>query len=141
MIAPEQDRYAWTLESANRLRSGRLAGLDLERIAEELEEMGRSEKHALSSHLKVLMLHLLKWRHQPSFRGVSWQLSITNARDEIQELLEDSPSLRHQLADLMTRRYPVARQRAILETGLPETTFPRQCPFTVEQLLDADYWA
>jgi hypothetical protein len=141
MIAPELDRYAWTLESANRLRSGRLAGLDLERIAEELEEMGRSEKHALSSHLKVLMLHLLKWRHQPSFRGVSWQLSITNARDEIQELLEDSPSLRHQLADLMTRRYPVARQRAVLETGLPETTFPRQCPFTVEQLLDAEYWA
>lgn len=141
MIAPEQDRYAWTLESANRLRSGQLAGLDLERLAGELEEMGRSEKHALSSHLKVLMLHLLKWRYQPGFRGVSWQLSITNARDEIQELLEDSPSLRHQLADLMTRRYPVARQRAILETGLPETTFPRPCPFTVEQLLDAEYWA
>ena len=140
MIAPELDRYAWTLESANRLRSGRLAGLDLERIAEELEEMGRSEKHALSSHLKVLMLHLLKWRHQPSFRGVSWQLSITNARDEIQELLEDSPSLRRQLPDLMMRRYPVARQHAVLETGLPEATFPTQCPFTVEQLLDAEYW-
>jgi len=141
MIAPEQDHYAWTLESANRLRSGRLAGLDLERIAEELEEMGRSEKHALSSHLKVLMLHLLKWRHQPSFRGVRWQLSITNARDEIQELLEDSPSLRRQLPDLMMRRYPVARQRAVLETGLPEATFPTQCPFTVDQLLDAEYWA
>ncbi|MBN2885720.1 MAG: DUF29 domain-containing protein [Chromatiaceae bacterium] len=141
MIAPEQDRYAWTLESAHRLRSGQLASLDLERIAEELEEMGRSEKHALSSHLKVLMLHLLKWRHQPSFRGLSWRLSITNARDEIQELLEDSPSLRRQLPDLIKRRYPVARQRAILETGLPEATFPIECPFKIEQLLDAEYWA
>lgn len=102
--------------------------------------MGRSERHALSSHLKILMLHLLKWRYQPTFRGVSWQLSITNARDELQELLEDSPSLSGQLSALVARRYPAARQRAVLETGLPTETFPPECPFSVEQLLDNDYW-
>ena len=141
MASQAQDFYAWTLESAEHLRSGRLSQVNLERIAEELEEMGRSERHALSSHLKVLMLHLLKWRYQPSFRGVSWQLSITNARDEIDELLSDSPSLRGQLPALLARRYAAARQRAVLETGLPESTFPSDCPFSIEQLLDAAYWS
>ena len=140
MATRTADFYAWTLESAEHLRHGRLSQVDLERIAEEIEEMGRSERHALSSHLKALVLHLLKWRYQPSFRGVSWQLSVTNARDEIDELLNDSPRLRGQLPALLTRRYPAARQRAALEIGLPESTFPSDCPFNVEQLLDADYW-
>ena len=140
MTSHDHDYYAWATESARRLRAGQVSGLDLERIAEELEDMGRSERHALSSHLKILMLHLLKWRYQPIFRGVGWQLSITNTRDEIQELLEDSPSLRGQLSALVARRYPAARQRAVLETGLPVETFPPASPFSVEQLLDDDYW-
>lgn len=137
----DQDFYAWALESAHRLRAGNLAGLDLQRIAEEIEDMGRAEKHALASHLKILILHLLKWRYQPTLRSLSWQLSITNARDEIAELLEDSPSLKVKLPDILTRRYPAARQGAILETGLSGDAFPTACPFSVEQLLDPEYWA
>jgi len=87
----------------------------------------------------VLIEHLLKWRYQPSFRGVSWRLSITNARDEIAELLEDSPSLRPGIAELVARRYAAARSRAALETGLSEETFPRTCPFSEYQMLDASY--
>ncbi len=71
---------------------------------------------------------------------MSWRLSITNAHDEIAELLEDSPSLRPKIAELIARRYPAARRRAALETGLPEETFPRTCPFSEEQMLDASYW-
>lgn len=136
----DRDFYAWALESAHRLREGNLAGLDLQRIAEEIEDMGRAEKHALASHLKILILHLLKWRYQPALRSLSWQLSITNARDEIAELLEDSPSLIGKLPDILARRYPAARQGAILETGLPSATFPTECPLAVEQLLDPEYW-
>lgn len=136
----DQDFYAWALESAHRLRAGNLADLDLQRIAEEIEDMGRAEKHALASHLKILILHLLKWRYQTTLRSLSWQLSITNARDEIAELLEDSPSLTGKLPEILARRYPAARQSAILETGLPAATFPTECPFTVEQLLDSDDW-
>ena len=102
--------------------------------------MGKAQRHALASHLKVLMVHLLKWRYQPNFRGVSWRLSIANARDEVAELLEDSPSLRTKIADLVARRYPAARNRAALETGLAEDAFPPTCPFTERELLDAAYW-
>ncbi|HYN78888.1 MAG TPA: DUF29 domain-containing protein [Lamprocystis sp. (in: g-proteobacteria)] len=137
---PDLDLYAWSIESAARLRGGRVAEVDLGRVAEELEDMGKRQKQALGSHLKVLMRHLLKWHYQPGFRGVSWRLSITNARDEIAELLEDSPSLAPRLAEIRARRYPSARARAALETGLPIELFPTECPFSVEQLLDPDYW-
>lgn len=131
----DQDFYHWTINSAQQLRAGNVAGLDLIRLAEEIEAMGRSEKHALASHLRVLMLHLLKWHYQPALRSVSWQLSITNARDEIAELLEDNPSLNHTLPEMINRRYPAARQGAMIETGLAATTFPRVCPFSIAQLL------
>jgi hypothetical protein len=134
------DYYAWVLEAAEHLRAGRLSEVDLNSVAEELVDMGKAQRHALASHLKVLIVHLLKWRYQPSFRGVSWRLSIVNARDEIAELLEDSPSLRSKLGELVKRRYPAARNRAALETGLAEETFPPNCPFSEDNLLDAAYW-
>jgi hypothetical protein len=135
----DRDFYAWAIQSASDLRAGRVTEVDLARVAEELEDMGKAQRHALASHLKVLIVHLLEGRFQRDHRGVSGQLSIDNARDEIAELLEDSPSLRSVLDELMTRRYPVARRRAALETGLAIATFPEEPPFTVEQLLDPDF--
>lgn len=88
----------------------------------------------------MLIVHLLKWRYQPSVRGVSWRLSVGNARDEITELLEDSPSLKTKIAELVARRYAAARSRAALATGLSEETFPSTCPFSGAEMLDASYW-
>jgi hypothetical protein len=136
----ERDLHAWALDNAALLRAGRLSEIDAQHIAEELEDMGKSQRHALGSHLKVLLTHLLKWRYQPAFRGVSWQLSIDNARDEIAELLDESPSLRGRLAEILAKRYPAARQRAVRETGLPERSFPAQCPFGIEEVLDDAFW-
>jgi len=133
------DFYAWTLETARLLRAGCLDQVDLTQVAEEIEGLGRSDRHALGSQLKVLMLHLLKWRHQPSHRGVSWRLSIANARDEIAALLRDSPSLKTRVEGLAKDRYAGARKQAELQTGLPLATFPEGCPFTIEQLLNDDY--
>ncbi|MBK1617307.1 hypothetical protein CKO42_02330 [Lamprobacter modestohalophilus] len=132
------DFYAWTLQTAQQLRSGQLDQVDLAQVAEEIEDMGKSDRRALESHLKILMLHLLKWQHQPSHRGVSWRLSIANARDEITAILRDSPSLRPRLDELAASRYPGARKQAILETGLAPSSFPETCPFSVEQLLEED---
>jgi len=137
----DADFYAWAIDSAARLRGGQVSEVDLASVAEELEDMGKAQKHALGGHLKILILHLLKWRYQPGLRGVSWRLSIANARDEIAELLEDSPSLAPRLPEILARRYPAARSRAALETGLPIDVFPADCPFAVAQLLDPDYWA
>jgi hypothetical protein len=138
----DHDVYAWTQHQAALLREGAVAELDLAHLAEEIESVGISQKHALGSHLKNLVLHLLKWTYQPAGRqtGHSWQTSITNARDEMAILIEDSPSLERELVGLLARRYPAARRLAHTETRLPLDTFPGTCPWTMDQLRDPDFW-
>ena len=138
--AYEQDLYAWLTSNADLLRQGRLSEIDAEHIAEELEDMGKSERRAIESYLGVLILHLLKWRYQPSLRGPSWQQSIDNARDAIERRLQDSPSLRPRLGELIAARYANVRKNAMRETGLPIETFPPACPFAIAQLLDEAFW-
>ncbi|RKT43630.1 DUF29 domain-containing protein [Thiocapsa rosea] len=136
----DRDYHAWLTESAALLREGCLSDIDFAQIAEELEDMGRSERRAIESYLKVLIVHLLKWQHQTERRGPSWQLSIANSRDAIGRRLRESPSLRPKLPEMVVERYPNARQHAALETGLDLADLPETCPFTVAQLLDDGYW-
>ncbi|QVL48464.1 MAG: DUF29 domain-containing protein [Thiocapsa sp.] len=86
------------------------------------------------------MTHLLRWQFQPGLRGPSWRLSVNNARAAAAEILEDSPSLRPALPALIGKAYPLARRNALAETGLPEATFPNDCPYSIHQLLDDGFW-
>ncbi len=135
----EQDLVAWAEANACLLRAGRLSEVDAEHIAEELEDVGKSERRALGSHLRNLMLHLLKWQFQPGLRGPSWRRSIQNSRQEIQVVVADSPSLRPRVQDLVADEYPRALRLAVTDTGLPTRAFPADCPYAVEQLLDDDW--
>ncbi|MBN2886169.1 MAG: DUF29 domain-containing protein [Chromatiaceae bacterium] len=138
MSAPSyhEDFFLWTQQQAALLRQGQWSTLDAANLAEEIESMGKSDRRALTSHLVNLLLHRLKWDYQPRRRGMSWRLSMRNARREIGLILDDSPSLRRQLPDLIETAYAAARRDAAEETGLPLETFPEHCPFEVEQLLD-----
>lgn len=136
----EHDYAGWLFENARLLREGRLAEADLGNIAEELEDMGRSETRALRSHLRVLLTHLLEWQPQPAQRNSSWRGSIFNARRAIQHLLTESPSLRGQIPELVADIHADAVFNAANETGLPESRFPSRCPYAVEDLLDTAHW-
>ena len=138
----DSDFYAWTQEQAALLRDGKMKALDLANLAEEIESLGKSDRRALASHLRGLVMHLLKWHYQPSGRqtGQSWRTSINNHRRDIQAIVDDSPSLRRQVPDLLAREYARSRRDASDETGLPLATFPDTCPWTPEQVLDEDFW-
>lgn len=62
-------------------------------IRELIESLGRSEKRSLKSQLIRLMVHIVKWKTQPERRSRSWVASICNARDEIRDIQEETPSL------------------------------------------------
>jgi hypothetical protein len=126
----EQDFYAWVMKNARLLLEGKLSEIDVEQIAEELKDRGKSERRALESQLAEGMLHLLKWQFQAGLRGASWRQSIRNGRIAIDKLLRDSPSLKSSLSNMMTSEYPHARAYAIDETGLAETVFPESCPYS-----------
>lgn len=136
----EKDFYAWTQEQANLIRQGKFNEIDTLHIIDEIESMGRSEKRALKSRLAVLLMHLLKWQYQPTFRGVSWTITIRNQRWEIAELLEDNPSLQHWVTDTMLDAYKQARLNAQTETALRLDVFPEECPWTVEQVVSNEFF-
>jgi len=136
----EADFYEWIVTTATLLRQRRFADIDIEHLAEEVEDMARRERRALESYIRNVLLHFLKWRYQPEKRGASWRQSIRNGRIEIRKLLRDSPSLTSQVAQILDDEYPAARADAIDETELSENLFPEQCPFTAEQVQDSQFW-
>jgi hypothetical protein len=138
--AYDDDLVGWASANAALLRAGRLSQVDALHLAEELEDLGKSERRSLASHVCDLMQHLLKWQFQPGLRGPSWRLAVNNARAAVAEILEDSPSLRPALPYLIRKGYPLARRNALAETGLPEGTLPSDCPYTTDQLLEDVFW-
>jgi len=131
----EEDFYAWTVEQSRLLRSGELTTIDTANIAEEIESMGRSDRRELKSRLVVLVVHLLKWRHQPAARSRSWSATIDEQRLQIESVLTESPSLRPMAAAILPQAYSIARARAIAETGLADEAFSEACPFTEDDVL------
>ncbi len=97
--------------------------------------LGRSERHALTSALSVILLHLLKWDHQPARRSRSWVTSIRTQRCVVEERLDDSPSLRSQIEGLVARAYHRARIEAAGETGLDEDIVPANCPYAWDAIM------
>ena len=136
----DQDFYAWANKQARLLRAGRLSEADIEHIAEEIESMGKAEKRELASRLSTLLLHLLKWRFQPKRRGSSWEATIKIQRLDLRDHLTDSPSLKAMLPDAVAHAYRKAVIAAADETGLPESIFPEDCPWSSDQILAQDFW-
>jgi hypothetical protein len=136
----DTDFYAWTQAQAVALRAKEAKTLDWDHLAEEIESLGNEQRHAVRSHLRVLLWHLLKWAYQPDHRGPSWRTSIVNARAEIADRLEDYPSLQPLVPALLASAYGRARRLAAAETELPLATFPQACPWSIEQVLDEEFW-
>jgi hypothetical protein len=128
----DRDFHAWANQQAALLRAGQLSDADIANIAEEIESLGLSEKRELVNRLKVLLLHLLKWRFQPGRRSRSWEVSIANTRDELTDHLAGNSSLKGKAAEAVATAYRLARRSASAETGLPESIFPVDCPWTFD---------
>ncbi len=135
----ENDFYGWIMEQTGLLKLGRYTELDVENLIEEMESMGKSEKRALESRLVVLLQHLLKWQHQPNFRGKSWELTIKEQRLRIEKIMRDNPSLRRQLEPCFFDAYPFAVIQAAKETGIDEKAFPNHCEWNLQKILDTDF--
>lgn len=134
----ETDLHAWALEQARLLRQRQFSALDADGIADEIEDVGKSEQRELASRMAVLMAHLLKWAWQPGRRSNSWKATIRAQRKEIAYALDESPSLRPRLHD--ARWIDMVWSRAIAiamaETGLEG--LPEACPWPIESMILAE---
>lgn len=135
----EQDYYAWIEKQAVLLRTGQTADLDLDYLAEEIEDMGRSQRRAVTSALVIVLAHLLKYRFQPEHRSHSWRATLREHRRRLRDEFVDSPSLRPYAERILAECYQDACEDAADETGLPLQAFPSVCPFALEQVLDRNF--
>jgi Domain of unknown function DUF29 len=134
----DTDFVAWLEEQAAHLRAGRLAALDIENVAEELEGLMKSQRQQSENRLEILILHPLKWDHQPNERANRWRPSVAEQRSRIRRLLRDSPSLERTLEEAAREVYAEAVEQAAIETQLSETAFPPMLPYSVEQIFERE---
>jgi Domain of unknown function DUF29 len=137
----EQDVVAWASEQAALLRAGKLSAIDVEHIAEEIEDVGKGEQRELASRMSVLLAHLLKWQFQPSRRSKSWQFTIRTQRKEVVYVLNEAPSLRGKFNDAawLDIVWSKARSLASNETGLDLDVFPDMFPWSVDDVLSQEF--
>lgn len=131
----DRDFAAWVEQQVELLRSGHTTRLDVDNLVEELEGLTKSDQRALGSQLKRIMAHMLKLQYQPQRASRSWEDSIENGREEIADILDQSPSLHRDLPALMTRNYPRAVSQAARDTRLPKETFPSEPPYSLDEVL------
>jgi len=135
----ESDFYRWTVDQVANLRLGKLDGLDLENLAEEIESLGNQQRSELENRLAVLLGHLLKWDLQPDLRGKSWRSTIKEQRRQIQRLIKKNPSLKSYLDEAISEGYESALDLVVRETPLDYQDLPQVCPYAIAQVFDNNF--
>ena len=136
----EEDFYGWAIENASLLKQGKYNEVDMNHIIEEMETLGRSNRRELVSRLGVLIAHLMKWEYQPDLKNKSWKGTIIRQRIDINDLLEENPSLKAQMDEIKSKSYKYALAILEEETPLELKDFPGECPYTFSQMIDEDFY-
>lgn len=135
----ETDYVLWVETNLARLKAQDYSSVDWDNLYEEIDDMSRRERQSLESNLIVIVLHLLKWQYQPEYRSGSWKGSIREHRRRVNKALQDSPSLKSYYQDILAECYANAREQAADESGLPLNSFPVNCLYTPEEILDSNF--
>lgn len=135
----ERDFSLWIERQVELLREKKFEQLDLEHVIEELNYMAAKVRRELRSRLRMLIMHLLKCEFQPARKSRSWLDTLAEQRDEIRDIIKESPSLEKHIQHYADQAYEAACNRAVLQTGLPRSSFPAANPYTIDQLLDSEF--
>jgi hypothetical protein len=142
----EEDFHAWALDQALRLRGmARLRPnepLDWELLAEEVEDLGKSERHACESFVEQIIAHLLKLEHASDRQPARhWRVEVRAARLGLAKRI--SPTIRRRLRATLVERYGYALSLLELGFGLDDPTawaaVPPSCPYAYEQIA-GNWW-
>lgn len=132
----EDDFVLWAETQAAVLRRRQFNALDIANLTEEIASMVGHERRALKHRLEILLAHLLKCEHQPERHTRSWDSTIIEEREQIADILTDSPGLRAHLSDVLPRAYQHAANMAAAQTGIPRGSFAKDCPYSLAEILE-----
>lgn len=119
----DSDLVAWSAEQARVIRDAARqrvnAPIDWENVAEEIESLGKSERLALRSRIGTVIEHLLKLQVSPATEPTRlWRETIRRTRQEIERILEDSPSLRREVPAIIAKQ--AETERALVRDTLAD---------------------
>ena len=134
----ESDETAWLEAMAELVQQGRWSELDYAHLEEYLNDMARRDRREVESRLATLLVHVLKWIHQPDHRSGSWRGTIIEQRHQLEGELGRGVLWNHAEA-VLSKVYVRAVERAVAETELPASAFPAECPYTLEDLLSTEF--
>jgi Domain of unknown function DUF29 len=131
----DTDLYGWAVEQAELLRAGRLSDIDAPNIAEQLDDVGNEQYDKLESALTVLLMHLLKWDHQPEKRSRSWENTIREQRRRVERVLRKNFGLKPLRDEAVGEGYADGRDRASTEMDIAVADFPERCPYGWDEIM------
>jgi hypothetical protein len=142
----EDDFYAWTQHQAEVLRTMPVSDnrFDREHVAEEIEDLGKSERDAVRSQIRRIIEHFLKLAYSPADQPrFDWMHSISDARAALEDKI--SPTLRCDAKASLERLYAGARRSAALALrthGDEEAArrFPERCPYSLDEICQQDWY-
>ena len=141
----EQDLNLWLERSIAQLKSGKLEDIDVANLIEELAGLAARDRRELKNRLTTLLEHLLKRCYVESeYDYAGWQITIIRNRIEIENILEQSPSLKHYLnsPELFENAYNSALRLVRAESGYKSVKFPNSWQFgsDIDAILSVDFW-
>jgi hypothetical protein len=136
----EQDFSLWVKDTVQKLKAKNTENLDWEHLIEEIEGLTRSDRREIKHRLITLFEHALKRRYVPLneyYRG--WELTIKRTQSKLQDILDDSPSLRSYLLEIIPNCYQEALENVRIEYN---SFFPDEYVFSakINLLLTQKIW-
>lgn len=132
----EDDLYTWVQEQVALLRAGRIERIDAHNISEELSDVGSEQYDKLESALEVLLMHMLKWDHQPKRRSRSWRLTIREQRQRLEKQLGKNPGLKSRLAEAIEDGFALGRTGAARGMGVEPESLAASCPYDWDSIMN-----
>lgn len=132
----EKDFLGWTQMQSILLKKKDFSSLDIVNLIEEIEGLGNSTHTKMESLLRVILCHLLKIKFQNEKHTSSWDRSIKSCSNQAKRVLRKNPSLKHYIEEIFKEAYEDAIIWAADETGLEEEIFPKDCPWTIGDILE-----
>jgi mannitol-1-phosphate/altronate dehydrogenase len=130
----DEDYYGWVVQQVDHLKNSEFDRLDIEHLIDEVLSLARNEIDKIENFIETIFMNMLKIKYQPHMHTKSWDLSIKISSHKTKDILEDNPSLKPHLREIINDSYESARLEAAKETGLNEEIFPEECPWTVRDV-------
>ncbi len=136
------DFYIWLHEQANLLRSKEFTQLDIEEIAQQLDDVAASEKRDLRTQFRELLFHLLKLQFVTDMdERIKCRTNIQDARENVQDILDASPSILQGEEDpIISQSYNYARNTVAFIIDRPVQELPDRCPWALKDLLNHTFF-